>query len=461
MTTLAVPRLHRPGLRPVVVLAAVAIVVIGSYGTRTLTAAPASKPPVAAPSASSGDAAADVAALAASAGLEQLDKSIGIWTGNLRRDAKDFIAATNLAILYNARGRLTANIDDYGRALEAAKAAVAAAPKDPGGRLAETTVLLAIHDFGGALSLGSEIYREDPAQLGALAATGDAQQELGDYDAARATFQKLAGLTAGAAIDARLGRFAYLTGDAATGLRLASRARDEGTSAEAVADDPGSGVYYHYQLGEMARLTGDATLAVGEYEAALSLRPTDLGSLIGLAKVQAFEGRPTDAVATLRRATAIAPQPEALALLGDLLASSGDAAGAARQYATIRQISRLSALSGSVYDRLLLQFELDHGGATDDLLARARAALAERQDAYGHDVVAWALYRLGRFDEAATEAAAAQSAGIVDARIMFHAGAIAIARGDAEAGRAQVAGALALGPALDSHERTEAQALVR
>lgn len=468
MTALTVPRLRPRRLRrarPFVVLAAVALVVLGSYGARALTrpaGTPSNRPvPTQAAVAAPGGVAPPGAVTAAPAGLEQIDRSIGAWTGNLRRDAKDFLAATNLAILYNARGRLTANVDDYGRALEAAKAAVAAAPQDPGARLAETTVLLALHDFGGALALATELYREDPSQVGALAATGDAEQELGDYDAARATFARLSGLASGAAIDARVARFAYLTGDPARGLRLSMLARDEGTTADALADDPSSGVFYHYQLAEMARLTGDAALAEREYEAALALRPTDLGSLVGLAKVEAFEGRTADAIASLRRATAIAPQPEAVGLLGDELRASGDAAAADRQYALVRQIRRLSELAGSVYDRQILLFELDHAGASDDVLARARASLATRHDAYGHDVVAWALYRLGRFDEAATEAAAAQASGVVDARILFHAGAIAIAGGDAGGGTALVRRALALGPALDPDERTEAEALVR
>jgi tetratricopeptide (TPR) repeat protein len=287
-----------------------------------------------------------------------------------------------------------------------------------------------------------------------------ASQELGDYRAAGAAFTELASRTGGAAVDARLARFDYLTGDDLSARRLALAARDAGTSAEADAVDPLSAVFYHYQLAELARLTGDSALAGHEYEAALAIRATDLGSLVGLARVDASSGDTATAIRLLRRATAIAPQPEALGLLGDVLATSGDTAGATRVEAEVRQIRRLSELEASVFDRQLLLFELDHGGATEGVLAEARTALAARHDVYGHDVVAWALYRLGRYDEAATESAAARSTGIVDARILYHAGASAIARGDLT-GRVLAERALALGPALDPIERSAAEALVR
>jgi Flp pilus assembly protein TadD len=120
----------------------------------------------------------------------------------------------------------------------------------------------------------------------------------------------------------------------------------------------------------------------------------------------------------------------------------------------------LSDAAGVVYDRQLLQFELDHGSASADLLARAEAAAEIRRDSGGHDLVAWATYRLGRFDEAWTAIEQARASGIADARISFHAGAIAVARGDRATGEPLLREALALGPALDPLERSEAQSLL-
>ena len=398
----------------------------------------------------------------ADAQVNQLTKAIGIWTTNVRANDKDFISATNLALVYHARGRLTANLDDYQRALDAARLAERILPRDEAARAVEATVLAGLHDFGGALATARALYADDPGQVGALATIGDAQLELGMYRDATASYGRLGALANSPAVDARLARLAYLTGDPARGLTLARRALDGAVRGAATDGDasPGDLVFYHYQLAEMARLTGDGTLARAEYRAALELRPDDLGSLVGLARIDAYSGNTSAAVGGLRRAAAIAPQPDTLALLGDLAARQGDASEASRQYATVRAIRRLSDLAGSVYDRQLLQFELDHGGASDAVLAQARSALAARPDAYGHDTVAWALYRLGRFDDAAAEMTAALASGVRDARLLAHAGAIALARGQTAAGRDLLRSALSLGPALDPLQADEARALL-
>ena len=93
-------------------------------------------------------------------------------------------------------------------------------------------------------------------------------------------------------------------------------------------------------------------------------------------------------------------------------------------------IAQLSSATGSVYDRQLVIFGADHQRGLHDALARARAELAVRGDIYGHDALAWVLYRLGRFHEAAAHAKAALALGTPDPRIAYHAGLIASARGD-------------------------------
>ena len=171
-------------------------------------------------------------------------------------------------------------------------------------------------------------------------------------------------------------------------------------------------------------------------------------------------GDTSDAIAGLQKAAAIAPQPETLGLLGDLQAATGDAAAASRQFETVRFIERLGEIASTVYDRSLIRFELDHGAASDALLAKAQASLAARPDTSGHDTVAWALYRLGRFDEAAPRsrprrptAPPTRGCCSIAARSSWRAG-------DAAGGRAALQAALALGPALDPIERAEAQRLL-
>jgi len=445
--------IRRP--RAIGLLAAAVLIVVATYGAAALRAparpaAALADPATPAPIPLPGNA----QALPAIGSIAQIDHSINAWTTNLAANPKDFISATNLATLYHARGRLTGDLDDQTRALQAARVAESIAPKETAAASLEASILYTIHDFSGSMAIADRLYRANPADLGSLATRADAELELGRLTAARADYTIVARGASGPAIDVRLARLAYLTGDAARALALARSAREGATDLDT---DLG---FYDYAVGEYARLSGDGTAARAAYAAAVELRPTDFGSLVGLAKVDAAAGDVATAIAELEQASAIVPQPETLTLLGDLRALGGDAKGAADAYATVRAIRRLSTLQGTVYDRQLLQFELDHGGATPAILAAADSGLASRTDAAGYDLASWAAYRLGQFDLAERDIDAALGAGIRDARILEHAGAIAIARGDRAHGRELLAEALALGPALDPLATREAASLI-
>lgn len=389
-----------------------------------------------------------------------LAERIAFWTTRVRAHPDDFLSLVQLATVHAERARATADLTAYDQALGLIDRSIALVPDYPPTIRARASVRFAIHDFAGAAADAATVLAASPADPVALGVLGDARLELGALGEAGAAYDRLAGVAPGPWLDVRRARLAWASGDPAGAVALARRAR-----AAAARDDPTDAAYYDYALGELARLSGDAATARSGFEAALATRPDDLGALVGLARIDAFEGRAAAAIAGLERAAVIAPQPETLALLGDLRAMAGDASAAERHHATVRLTRTLGALDGSVYDRQLILFELDHDGATDavvgdTLLADAQAALARRADAAGHDAVAWALHRLGRSEEAARESDAARASGIVDARVLYHAGAIALARGDAMGGRDLVRRALDLGPALDPLERRAAEALL-
>jgi tetratricopeptide (TPR) repeat protein len=446
-----VPRPRVPGI-----LAAAMIVVAATYAWSG--AHPAVRPPatLADPTAIDGNGGA--AGLIA-ASTAQIDRAVTVWSSNLAREPRDFISATTLASLYYSRGRLSGDLADEQRALQFAQSAVGIAPTEPGGRAMEAAILYYLHDFAGARAEAAALYRDDPTQLGALATMADATLEMGHVAAARAAYDKLGTLAKGTAVDIRLARLAFVTGHASDALSLAVRSRDEATRDVAAGGSADLG-FYDYAVGEYARTAGDATTARAGFEAALAVRSTDLGALLGLARVDAFQGRTTKAIAELAKAVATAPQPESVGLLGDLLAGSGDPGGGAKQFATVRFIEKLGEVQSTVYDRVLLRFELDHGGASGALLAKAQASVATRPDYTGYDTVAWALYRLGRYDEAADQITAATANGAADARVVFHRGAIELAQGKTDAGRADLQQALVLGPAIDPNERAEAALLL-
>jgi hypothetical protein len=182
--------------------------------------------------------------------------------------------------------------------------------------------------------------------------------------------------------------------------------------------------------------------------------------MLGIARLDAFAGDDTAAIAELRKAAAIAPRPETLGLLADLEARTGDARGAAADAATIHAIEQLGGASARLFDRQIAGFDLDHGDATAAVSDRLVAAAKIRPDAAGLDLEAWAAFRLGDLSTARTQSDRALATGSVDARVLYHAGAIRIAGGDRAGGRALAQRAVDLGPALDPLDRAGAEALL-
>lgn len=446
----ALPR-RRP--RAIGLLLAAGLVVAGSYVAAAFRPTPGSTSAPPAPALPAATAAPVDGGGAPIDSIAQIDHSIEAWSKNLETNPRDFLAATNLAALYHGRGRLTYDLTDYERALTATRTALGIEPAHGAARALESAILFALHDFSDAFASADALLRDDPSQTGALATRFDAALELGRIDIARADLDSLRDV-GGPAILVREARLASVTGDPKAALALAQAAR-----VAAVADGVDDLGFYAYAVGEYARLAGDAVTARAAFADALRFREDDVGALVGSARIDAFEGRVGSAVAGLRQATDIAPQPEALALLGDLLEQQ-DPGDGSEAFETVRFIGRLGDIQAATFDRQLLRFELDHGDATEAILASARDSLTERPDWAGHDTVAWALYRLGQFDAAAASIAAARALGADEARLRFHEGAIQLARGDVAAGARLIRSALDLGPALDPIERAEAKRLL-
>jgi tetratricopeptide (TPR) repeat protein len=381
---------------------------------------------------------------------------LAFWAARVEATPDDFLSLVQLALVKAEQARLTADLDSYQRALADIDRSLAIVPSYPPTIRARASIRYALHDFAGALADASSVVDVAPGDATALAVQGDSLLELGRTGEAADTYDRLSRIAPGPWLDVRFARLASATGDADRALSFARKA-----FAVAPSVDPGETAFYAYALGEYARLAGDADAARAGFETALLERPTDVAALLGLARIDAFEGRTAGAIAGLQAASDIVPQPETLAILGDLLEASGDPTGAEAAFEIVRFIGDLGSIQGAVYDRQLIRFELDHGGATDETLAAARASVAPRPDSAGHDLVAWALYRLGRFDEAAAEILGARAYGSDDARLRFHDGAIALARGDRTGGIALLEGVLADGPALDPVERAEALRLAR
>jgi tetratricopeptide (TPR) repeat protein len=384
----------------------------------------------------------------ASGGHGQLttDQLLVFWRERVERDPRDYISMTYLGQTFLRKARETGDTGNHARAEAAFQGALAINPNyEP------TLVYLAAlrytqHDFATALDLATRAYSRDPRLNQALATIGDAQIELGRYNEATETYKKLAEKAPGPAVDSRLARQAWLRGQPDEALRLARQAVEGaqglGLQGEAIA-------WYHVQFGEYFFNTGRYDEAAEQYTQAGNRFANYYLAFAGLGKVRAAQGRYPEAITNYERAVAVVPQPDLLAVLGDVYSLVGRTADAEQQFATVEFIGKLEAMNQVLYNRQLVLFRANHDREIDGAVDAARREYAVRQDIYGADALAWALFKAGHDDEAAAMSERAMALGTRDALLYYHAGMIAARQGDNERAKQLLGEALMINPGFD------------
>jgi tetratricopeptide (TPR) repeat protein len=413
------------GLARVAGLGLAALIVL--LATRLPAATPAPRPAPAADQPAP-DAVVPAPALDArgTLGLLPPAQRVAFWEKRVAAGGS-YLDLINLADAYLDRSRISGGLDDLTRAAAALDRAARTAPYPSQVSVRRAQVAFALHDFTGAMRRADRVLRDEPTNLAALGVAADSRLELGDVTGAGQRYRQLAQLAPSPAAWSRLGRLSFLTGDPDAAIPLVSRAavvsRQEGA--------PDAEAFYEFQLGDMQRTTGDLAAAGAAYERALVALPDYVPAMAGLAAVRNAQGNRDAAISLLETATARLPQPELVAALGDLYALAGRTADAQAQYRLVDGIAQLSAATGSVYDRQLDIFAADHDRGVAAAVRRARGELAVRRDVYGHDALAWALFKAGDLAEASREATAALALGTPDPRLAYHAALIFEAGGGA------------------------------
>ncbi|MBA2633948.1 MAG: tetratricopeptide repeat protein [Chloroflexi bacterium] len=355
-----------------------------------------------------------------------VDERVAFWEARVAANATDYSSTIALIDGYLDRVRATGDLADLVRADSALARARALAPTgDVRLLLREGQVAFTQHDFTAARDAAGEALELDPGNEAAVALLGDASLELGDEAGATNAYERLAPLAATAPVLSRRARYDLLTGDTVA-AEAGMRAAVEAAEIEGFADQAAS---YRLQLAELLRGENRVDEAAAVYEAILDATPDHVRAMGGLARIREAQGRRADAIELLERATTRLPMPDLVADLGDLHALDGRSEAASESYALVERIAEVARASGGVYDRQLVLFLADHAMRVDEAVEIAEAELRSRKDVYGHDALAWALYRAGRLDEADAAAREAMRLGTPDGRILYHAGLIAMALG--------------------------------
>ena len=376
-------------------------------------------------------------------GMKTTDELITFWRGRFERDPRDFISLTFLGDAFIRKARETGDVSEYERADATLRKALELHPNYEVAQAYLSSVQYTKHDFQSALDLASRVYAAHPGAIQSLATIGDAQLELGNYTEAEAAYQKLLEKNPSPPVYSRLARLAWLQGRPEEALNSMRRAADESLAVDRAGENV---AWYQFQLAELYFNTGQIEEAAKRYTAALDSFNNYYLALAGLGKARAAEGRYDEAISLYERAAAIVPQPDFLAALGDLYALTGHPDKAQRQYDTVEFIGKLAAINKVIYNRQLALFYANHDLKPAEALDLARKELTVRKDIYGYDALGWALYKNGRYQEAATAIEQAMKLGTRDSMLYYHAGMIYKDSGDQQRARTMLTGALSINP---------------
>jgi tetratricopeptide (TPR) repeat protein len=360
-------------------------------------------------------------------------------------------AAQGAALMQQARE--TGDPTLYTRASAAFDAALKRDPHSVEGLIGKGALALAMHQFRAGLALGEQARALDPRRALVYGVIGDAQTELGQYDAAVDTLQTMINLRPDLSSYSRAAYARELNGDSPGAILLMQQALQSGApNSEALQ-------WVRVQLGNLYFSKGDLATAEGHYQNALTQLPGYGYALAGLGRVRAAQGRFDEARPLYQQAIAHVPLPEFVIGLGEMEQAAGRPADAARQYDLVRVMQRLFQANGVNTDMEMALFEADHG-APAIALKQARDAYRDRPNIKAADTLAWALSQAGDQAEAQRYMTEALKLGTQDALFFYHAGMIAYRSGDRATARTRLQQALAVNPYFSLFYAADAQRML-
>ena len=299
---------------------------------------------------------------------------------------------------------------------------------------------LARHQFHAALDWGERARQINPDRAYAYGIIADAQIELGQYPEAVETLQSMVNLHPDVSSYSRISYLRELHGDNSGALEMMQTAVDAGIpNSESTA-------WTRTQLGNLYFNMGDLDQAEIEYMRTLNDWPGYVYALAGLGRVRAAQGQTDEAIELLTQAINGIPLPDFVILLGDLYQANGRTAEAQQQYKLIGAIEMLYRANGVDLDMEIALFNADHDRDLETTVTLARQAFANRPSIHAADVLAWALYKTGDYEEARSFSDQALQLETQDALKFFHAGMIAYKLGDTDQASRYLEQALALNP---------------
>ena len=352
------------------------------------------------------------------AGEGEIDKEIRELQTKIEKTPDHNALLERLGWALVTKARLSSDPGFYKLAEEAAKAITATEPNDPAAALLLGHIYDAEHRFAEAEKIARGLTKQREFVFD-YALLGDALMEQGKLDEAVDAYQKMVDLKPCLQTYSRVAHMRSPKGDLPGAIDASRRAVSAGSPREAEASAWACTRLALYQM-----QGGELGLAVKDVQLALQLAPDYAPALLMQGKLSLAQGKNDEAIAPLQKAAEISPLPDYLWTLADALRANGDEQGAG---AVEQKLARTGAVSDPrTYALFLSSSNRDAGLA----LRLAEAELETRRDVFTYDALAWAQLASGKIAEAKENIGRALAEGTQDARLFYHAGAIAAAAED-------------------------------
>lgn len=360
------------------------------------------------------------------------DARIADTQKKLQQSPGDLPAQNELAGLFLQKMRETADGSYMTRATKLTDAVLKSDPKNYEARRRRLEFQMQLHQFKQAVATAEHLLIERPRDTAVLGLNGDAWMEIGEYDKAADTYQRMVDTRQDLASYNRIAFYRFVTGDAEGALQMMRKAIAMGSPvAENVA-------WCLSEFGTMLLKTGDRDGAEQAFRKALDTFPGYHRAQAGLGLVLVAKGRPPEGKQHLQAAQATAPFPEYAGALAKIYAAEGNSELMTRQVEMLDVADRLGAAAGEGANRNLSLALADLRHNTNRAVELAEAELAIRQDVYTYDALAWARFRNGQTQGALDAVRKALSQNTPEPTFHEHAAEIYAAAGKtAEAEREQ------------------------
>ncbi|MBI4130855.1 tetratricopeptide repeat protein [Candidatus Roizmanbacteria bacterium] len=347
------------------------------------------------------------------------DRTINDLERRISSNYEDITLYFQLSDVYFQKVRETADLALYTRIDELMDQVETKGPENADIFATRAQVAAGKHDFVKALELGQKAVELNPTKPSYLGIVGDAQIELGKYEEAVESIQKMMDLKPSYSSFARTAYLREIYGDIDGAKEMLEKAISAGSPY------PENIAASLVDLGKLQFRT-DVEQATLTFNQALSVYSDFPPALAGLGRVSFAKEDYKGAIEYFEKALQILPIAQYATDVGDVYSKIGETEKAKLYYTLALTAYKKAESSGVNTDLETALFLADHDMDLSQALEKAQAVYKIRPDnIYVADTLAWVLNKSGKPKEAKTYSVQALRLGEFDPLILFHAGVIA------------------------------------